>query len=117
MILLFIPERYHISILDGGAYTYVLGKGLEIFSIHNSTRANVIGCDHEIAVKRNLAIVGAISAIDFSDGTSILLVGHEVFYNNTENHSMLSEFQLREIGIKIDSTCHRRGVNQQMVIQ
>ena len=42
-----LPEKRHISILDGGADTCVLGKGWEILSIHNSRRANVVGFDHE----------------------------------------------------------------------
>ena len=64
MNLLFLPENYHISILDGGADTCVLGKGWEILSIHSSRRANVVGFDHETAVKRNLPIVSAITALD-----------------------------------------------------
>jgi len=30
MNLLFLPENHHISILDGGADTFVLGKGWEV---------------------------------------------------------------------------------------
>jgi hypothetical protein len=41
MNLLFLPEEYHISILDGGADTCVLGKGWEVLYIHSSRRANV----------------------------------------------------------------------------
>jgi hypothetical protein len=57
MNLLFLPENHHISILDGGADTCVLGKGWEVLSIHNSRRANVVGFDHETAIKQNLPIV------------------------------------------------------------
>jgi hypothetical protein len=35
MNLLFLPEKLHVSILDGGADTCVLGKGWEVLSIHN----------------------------------------------------------------------------------
>jgi phosphoserine aminotransferase len=38
MNLLHLPEKYHISILDGGADTCVLGKGWEVLSIHNTRR-------------------------------------------------------------------------------
>ena len=38
MNLIFLPERYHISISDGGADTCVLGKGWEILSTHNLRR-------------------------------------------------------------------------------
>jgi hypothetical protein len=47
MNLLHLPEKYHISILDGGADTCVLGQGLEVLSIHNTRRAHVVGFDHE----------------------------------------------------------------------
>jgi hypothetical protein len=44
------------------------------------------------------------------------LVIHEAIHNDTSNHSLLSEFQLREHGIVIDSTCHRHGGTQKMTI-
>jgi hypothetical protein len=83
MNLLFLPGKLHISILDGGADTSILGKGWEILSIHSSRRANVVGFDHEIAVKQNLPIVSAISALDLPKGQSVLLVVHEGIYNET----------------------------------
>jgi hypothetical protein len=52
-------------------------------------------------VNRNLPIVSAITALDLPDETSMLLVVHEGIYNDTENHSLSSEFQLREFGIKL----------------
>jgi phosphoserine aminotransferase len=54
MNLLHLPEKYHISILDGGADTCVLGQGWEFLSVHNTRRANIVGFDHEAAVKSNL---------------------------------------------------------------
>jgi hypothetical protein len=50
MNLLSLPEKYHISILDGGADTCVLGKGWEILSIHISRRASVVGFDCETGI-------------------------------------------------------------------
>jgi hypothetical protein len=117
MNLLFLPENHHISILDGGADTCVLGKGWEVSSIHNSRRENVVGFDHETAIKRNLPIVSAITDIDLPSGESILLLIHEGIYNQTAAHSLLSEFQLREFGINIDSICQRHGGTQQMTIK
>jgi hypothetical protein len=117
MNLLFLPEMYHISILDGGADTWVLGKGWEILSIHSSRRANVVGFDHEMAIKQNLPIVSAVTALDLQNGQSVLLLVNESIYNETSNHSLLSEFQLREFGIVIDSNCRRHGGTQQMIIK
>ena len=77
----------------------------------------MVGFDHKKAIKRILPIVSAITALDLPDGQSILLVIHEGIYNETSNHTLLSEFQLREFGVIIDSTCHRHGETQQMVIK
>jgi hypothetical protein len=88
MNLLHLPERYHISILDGGADTCILGQGWEVLSVHNTRRANVVGFDHEGSVKRNLPIVSAITAIDLPDGMSVLQVVHESIYNDKANHSL-----------------------------
>jgi hypothetical protein len=112
-----LQDRYHISILDGGADSCVLGKGWKLLTSQDSRRANVFGFDHEDSVKRNLPIVSAITAVDLPDGLSILLPVLEAIYNDTGNRTLLSEFQLRELGVQIDSTCHRHGGTQQMVIR
>jgi hypothetical protein len=117
MNLLFLPERYHTSILDGGADTCVLGKGWEVISTHKSRMANVVGFDHETAIKWNLPIVSSITSIDLPNGQSIILVIHEGKCNETSNHKLLSEFQLREFGIVIDSICNKHGGSQQMLIK
>jgi hypothetical protein len=48
---------------------------------------------------------------------SVILIVHEAIYNDTANHSLLSEFQLRYFGVKIDSICHKHGGTQKMEIQ
>jgi phosphoserine aminotransferase len=58
MNLLHLPDKYHISILDGG----VLGQGWEVFLVHNTRRANVVGFDQEAAAKRYLQIVSTITS-------------------------------------------------------
>jgi hypothetical protein len=54
--------------------------------------------------------------VDLPNGQSILLVIHEAIHNDTSNHSLLSEFQLRDHGILIDSTCLRHGGTQRLTI-
>ena len=97
--------------------SWFIHQVMSVLSIHNSRRSNVVGFDHEAAIKRNLPIISAITVLDLPNGSSILLVVHEWIYNETSNHSLLSEFQLREFGIIIDSTCHRHGGTQQMGIK
>jgi hypothetical protein len=96
--------------------TCILGKGWEILSLHNSRRANVVGFDHEAAIKKNLPIVSSITTVDVPNRQSTLLVIHEAIHNGTSNHSLLSEFQLREHGILIHSTCHKHGGIQRLTI-
>jgi hypothetical protein len=61
-------------------------KEWEIISVHNSIRANVVGFDHKIAVKKNPPIVCAISKIDLPNGQSIFSVTYEAIYDDTSNH-------------------------------
>jgi hypothetical protein len=78
---------------------------------------NVVGFVNETTIKWNLPIISTITALDLPNGQSILSLVREGMYNETSNHSLLSEFQLREFGIVIDSMCHRYGGAQQMIIR
>jgi hypothetical protein len=66
----------------------------------------VVCFDHETFMKRNLPIVSDITALGLPNGQSVLLVINESICNEKCNHSRLSEFQLREFGIMIDSPSH-----------
>jgi hypothetical protein len=95
----------------------VLGKGCKVLSVHNSKRANVVDFDHETAIKRYLPIVSAITALDLLNGQSVFLFIHESIYNETSNHSLLSEIQWTEFGAIIDSISHRDCGTQQMIVK
>jgi hypothetical protein len=84
-----------------------LRQGWEVLSIHNTRRENVVDFDHEAAVKRNLPLVSSITAVDRTDRTLLPIIVHEGIYNDTANDSMMSEFQLRDSGVKTDSIRHR----------
>jgi hypothetical protein len=88
--------------------------GSSFFSLQ---RVNVVGFDHEAAVKRNLPIVSAITVVDLPDGISVILIVHEAIYNDATNHLLLSEFQLRDFGVIFGSNRHKHGGTQKMVIQ
>jgi hypothetical protein len=49
--------------------------------------------------------------------TSVILIVHEAIYNHTANHSLLSEFQLPDFGVKMVSICNKHGGTQKMMIQ
>jgi hypothetical protein len=40
----------------------------------------------------NLPIVSTITAVDLPDAISVILIVHEAIYNDTDNHSLFSEF-------------------------
>jgi uncharacterized protein YqcC (DUF446 family) len=46
--------------------------------------------------------VSLITAVDLPDGISVIPIVHEAICNDTANHSFLSEFQLRDFGVKIE---------------
>jgi hypothetical protein len=56
-----------------------------------------------------------ITAVDLPDGISVILIFHEAIYNDTANHSLLSEFQSRYFGVKLDSICHKHEGNSENV--
>ena len=105
------PEK--VVIMDNGADTCVIGKGWHIAHVHPTRKADVIGFDHHMSVKKNLDIVAGIGAIDSHDGV-ILLQINEAVYNPTADHSLLSEFQIREHRIEVDSVPRRHGGKQMM---
>jgi hypothetical protein len=47
----------------------------------------------------------------------VLLIIHDGIYDDEANNSLLSEFQIRDFGVKIDLICHNNGGKQKMVIQ
>ena len=51
---LHLPEKHHMTILDGGADTCVIGKGWTVLAEHPTRRAHVVGFDKDIAVKLSL---------------------------------------------------------------
>jgi hypothetical protein len=51
---------------------------------------NVVGFDHEAAVKRNLTIVITIPAADLAYGSSVLPMVHEGIYSDTAKHLLSS---------------------------
>jgi hypothetical protein len=56
MNLLHLPEKLHISILDGGADTCILRQRWEVLSVHNTRRANVVGFDNFVCTKKESSI-------------------------------------------------------------
>ena len=67
---LHVNDVHKKCIIDNGADTSVLGQGWKV--IEQTTRkANVIGFDTKVAVKKNLPIVTAVAAVDLKNNETI----------------------------------------------
>ena len=60
--------------------------------------------------------VTAVTAADIDDKTCLLQINKAVF-NPSAKHFLLSEFQMREYGIKIDSVLLRHGGTQKRMVK
>jgi hypothetical protein len=47
----------------------------------------------------------------------VILIVHEVIYNDTANHFTLVRISLRHFSVKLDSICHKHGETQKIEIQ
>ena len=108
-----IPSRQHLAVLDNGADTCVIGMGWKIISEDSIRRANVYGFDKNDATKFDLPIVSAV-AILVNNGKEYLVKVNEAVYNETSSHTLLSEYQMRDFGIKVESTAIKHGGKQIM---
>ena len=113
--LLTLSDGNHISISDNGADTCVLGKGWHIVATHPTRRAHVIGFDKQYAQKCNLPIVSGVTVVDLPEGP-ILLQANESIGNMFSDHTLLSEFQMREFGVDVDSKSKRHGGKQRFQV-
>ena len=95
-------SRQPYSIMDNGADTSVIGHGWYIQMVDQFRRMNIIGFDSERSKKTGLRVVVAVTALHLPDGKVVILRISEAAYNPNSRHSLLSEFQLQEIGCKID---------------
>ena len=110
-------NNYHYCIIDNGCDTSLIGKGWMILTSHPTRKANVVGYDDQCTVKRGLPIVSGITAIDIEKKDTILLEIHEAVLNSESQHSLLSDFQLRERVHELDVVSKRHGGKQTLTLE
>ena len=91
--------------MDNGANTSVIGHGWCVQMVDQFRRMK--GFDSDRPKKTGLRVVVAVTSVDLSDVSSILLRISEAAYNPNSTHFLLSEFQLQEKGCKINSQAKR----------
>ena len=64
--------------------------------------ANVTGFDEEAARNNGLPIVSAILKMVNTEGKDIIVRAKHLIYNATSPHTLLSTYQMRELGVIVD---------------
>ena len=99
------PKKVY-AISDGGADSCVLGKHAHV--IHETGRyATLLGYDPANTKSGRIPIVSAYVKAMAHNGIPILLKIHEAPYNEKCPVTLLSEYQMREHGVLIDSVARK----------
>ena len=114
--MLGLSSEEFLSLTDSGADTSILGQGWTIIATQPNRKAHVYGFDTTAAQKRNLDIGVGVCAVDL-DGGTVLLQVNEAILNPTSQHTLLSEFQMRDHGICVDSVATQHGGGQHHPMQ
>ena len=93
-------------LVDGGCDTSLVGRGFVVESTTDRT-VTVQGFDTSMKLDR-LQVVTAVTAVDLEEGTFILEV-NEAIHVPSNPTSLLSTFQMRENGGKVDDVSKRHG--------
>lgn len=94
--------RLSYAICDSGADSCVVGKLAKIESITIRT-ANLVGYDPQTTKSSSLPIVTALLKALSAENVPLILQVHEAVYNQNSTITLLSEYQMREYGIVVDS--------------
>ena len=94
--------RLSYAICDSGADSCVVGKLAKIESITMRT-ANLVGYDLQTTKSSSLPIVTALLKTLSAENVPLLLRVNEAVYNQNSTITLLSEYQIREYGIVVDS--------------
>jgi len=111
-----LMENQSLAIVDGGVDTTVIGsKGFHIVATDPSRTATIVGYDPNVTKRRELPIVSGITVFDLPTGPLLVMINEAIFNKHAEA-TILSEFQIREHGMLVDSVAKRHGGNQQITL-
>ena len=111
-----LMDNQSIAIVDSSADTTVIGsKGFHIVATDPSRTATIVGYDPNVTRWRELPIVSGITVFDLPTGPLLVMINEAIFNKHAEA-TILSEFQIREHGMLVDSVAKRHGGNQQITL-
>jgi hypothetical protein len=95
------------AVSDNGADKTVMGDGwLILGDTATAPGANLVGFDKD-AKKKGLPILSGAVKVKLDNGESIILRVHQGVYNAGSSTTLISEFQVRDHGLILDSVCTR----------
>ena len=96
------------AISDGGADSCIIGQNAKVLS-YTGRFANLVGYDPENTRKDKVPIVNALIKVKTATNGNVpvLLKINEAPYNPTSSITLLSEYQIREYGLIIDSVAKK----------
>ena len=99
------------AISDGGADSCILGQNAKVIS-YTGRYANLVGYDPATTRTEKVPIVTALIKVKSSvEGQiPVLLQVHEAPYNSSSPITLLSEYQIREYGLVIDSVAKKHFI-------
>ena len=109
-LAMLVSYSQDLCIPDGGADSHVGGRTwlpLSPLSGPNVKFANVTGFDEEAAKKFGLPIIAAVLNTVNTEGKEILVRAKHLIFNASSPHTLLSTYQIRELGVIVDDVSKR----------
>jgi len=96
-------DSHFIAVTDNGADTTAMGDGwLILGDTERAPGANLVSFDKD-AKKKGLPIVSGVIKVRLEDDSFIILRVHQGVYNSGSRTTLISEFQVRNHGLILDS--------------
>ena len=102
---------YKLNIIDSGADICFIGIGWHAIA-DTKRRVNVIGFDEKVILKYSLPVVSAVTIAKLNHGNQIMLRIHQTVWNKDSEHTLLSDYQLREYIHSMDTVHVKHGGKQ-----
>src|SRR5210317_274479 len=96
----------HLAIVDGGADTHLVGSAW-LCIIKFNQLANIVGYDEASIKKKGLSTGVYVSMYTTDEGKPIFLWAKHGIQNESSRHTLLSSYQMREVGFVVDDVSTR----------
>ena len=110
---LVLQSGEHMTVIDNGADTILLGQGWRRKSVHPTRTVSVSGADPNKMLLRGLPVGTGITTITVC-GKVHLLQANEAIFNEGSPFSLLSDCQVSECVDKLDAKARKHGGEQAM---